>query len=263
MVRLALLAVASIVLAACAPNGQGVGAVAAERSELDVSDVAADAAPVTSVARGDSPSGSGATASQTEGAPETGSDIETSIAPGTPRPLTVAVVGDSLTLSAEDEIIRALNAEEMHVLAIDGVESRRMIHGDSTLTPGVDAIERIRTESEPGLWVIALGTNDVASVGSADGFRDQMREVLELVPDDDPVVWVDLWIEGQETSVSDANRQIRSELRRRSGGGVVVDWYSHGTEDGIITGDGVHLTELGQDLYATSIAAAIDEMVAP
>ena len=43
---------------------------------------------------------------------------------------------------------------------------------------------------------------------------------------------------------------------------AVVDWYSHGEDDGIITGDGVHLTGAGQQLFADSIAEAIEELFA-
>jgi lysophospholipase L1-like esterase len=177
-------------------------------------------------------------------------------------PSTVAVVGDSLTVSAEQEILAALTADGLDVLAVDGLESRRMTHGGTALPPGTSAIEDIQRLVTPDLWVIALGTNDVASVGSADGFRAEMRELLELLPDDAPVVWVDLWIRDRETAISEANRLIRAELRTRRGGAAVVDWFSHGTEDGVITGDGVHLTDAGRQLFASSIAAAIDELFA-
>jgi len=189
-------------------------------------------------------------------------EIETLVEPTVERPSTVAVVGDSLTKSADDEIVRSLVRRGFHVLAVDGVESRRMSRGSSGLPPGTDAVREIASTSEPGVWVIALGTNDVASDESLDEFRAQMREVLDLIPADDPVVWVDLWIAGREEVVARANRMIRVELGRRAGGSAVVDWYSHGTEEGVITADGVHLTETGQDLFADSIAASIDVLFA-
>ncbi len=177
-------------------------------------------------------------------------------------PSTVAVVGDSLTVSAEQEILAALTAGGLDVLAVDGLESRRMTRGGSALPAGTSAIAGIQQLVTPDLWVIALGTNDVASVGSADGFRAEMREILALLPADAPVVWVDLWIRDRESAISEANRLIRAELRTRRGGAAVVDWFSHGTEDGVITGDGVHLTDTGRQLFASSIAAAIDELFA-
>lgn len=177
-----------------------------------------------------------------------------------PRPTTIAVVGDSLTVSASDEIESALGAGGFDVVDIDGLESRRMTHGGDALPPGVDAVADIIARSQPELWVIALGTNDVASGGDLGGFRAQMRSILDLLPPDVPVIWVDLWIRERNDSIVEANRLIRTELRSRSGGATVVDWYSHGLDEGVITGDGVHLTEVGQQLFADSIVVAIDEM---
>lgn len=196
--------------------------------------------------------------------PPRGSDevvtVATLVEPTVDRPSTVAVIGDSLTHSAEDEIFETLTADGFDVLTVDGLESRRMTRGGSSLPPGTAAIEHIQAVADPGLWVIALGTNDVASTGSADEFRSEMREVLALLPSDVPVVWVDLWIRDRQPTVSAANALIRQELRAWRGGAAVVDWYSHGDDDGIITGDGVHLTNAGQQLFADSISGAIDEL---
>lgn len=189
-------------------------------------------------------------------------EIETIVEPTVDRPSTVAVVGDSLTKSADDEINDALVRRGLYVLAVDAVESRRMSRGGSRLPPGTDAVEAIASISDPGVWVVALGTNDVASDESLADFRAEMREVLERIPADDPVIWVDLWIAGREEVVARANRMIRVELGRREGGSAVVDWYSHGIEDGVITADGVHLTPTGQHLFADSIAASIDVLFA-
>jgi len=189
-------------------------------------------------------------------------EVETLVAPRVARPSTIAVVGDSLTRSAEDEITVALVRRGMHVVAIDALESRRMSHGGQRLPPGTEAVDAIRADGDPGMWVIALGTNDVASDRSLNDFRTEMREVLDRIPVDDPVIWVDLWIGGDEEIVARANRMIRVELTLRSGGSAVVDWYSRGEDDGVITADGVHLTPAGQELFADSIAVAVDELFA-
>jgi lysophospholipase L1-like esterase len=186
--------------------------------------------------------------------------VETLVEPVIERPRTVAVVGDSLTRSAEEEILAALTASGLRVLTVDGLESRRMANGSGARPAGTDAIDNIQQVVEPDLWVIALGTNDVAATGTADEFRNEMREVLALIPDDVPVVWVDLWIRDRTTAIVAANQSIRDELRRWRGGSAVVDWYSHGDDDGIIVSDGVHLTATGQQLFADSIVETIDEL---
>ena len=194
-------------------------------------------------------------------------DDETIVEPTAPRPSTVAVVGDSLTVSAADEIEASLAAIGLDVLVIDAKESRRTTRSSTNLTSGSDAVESILADAsageEPGLWVIALGTNDVASVGSLDGFRPEMRELLALIPDDAPVIWVDLWIRDRVEPIVEANRMIRAELRDRDGGSAVVDWFAHGDDDGVITGDGIHLTDVGRQVFAESIADTVDQMFPP
>lgn len=246
---------AVVMLAGCGPNGRPSGVVASASERPEVA-----GAEVTTPTFSDEVAAESADVDGIDARDEPADEVETLVEPVVPRPYNVAVVGDSLTLSAEDEILAALTAEGLEVLTIDGIESRRMTHGDRNLPPGTEAIENIQRLVRPGLWVIALGTNDVASVESLEGFRTQMREVLDLIPPDDPVIWVDLWIRGREEPISRANEMIRAELRRRQGGAAVVDWYSHGTDDGIITGDGVHLTDAGQRLFAASIAAAVDDL---
>lgn len=260
--RQPLLLVAALCLAAgCSPNHRS-GVQAVGSAQLDT---ATNDEPVVVTLPGaidDVVGGSGGRTTEKPDADERAEDVtvETLVEPVVERPATVAVVGDSLTRSAEDEILASLAADGFDVLTVDGLESRRMVRGGSALPPGTDAIENIRAVAEPGLWVIALGTNDVASVGSADEFRSEMREVLALLPRDVPVVWVDLFIRGQEREISEANRLIRAELSRWRGGAAVVDWYSHGEDAGIVTADGVHLTNAGQQLFADSISASIDEL---
>ena len=172
-------------------------------------------------------------------------------------PATVAVVGDSLTVAATDEINDALSRIGVRAVILDGRESRRMAVGSRGLPSGVAAIEGILGERRPDLWVVALGTNDVGAAVDADRFRTDLRETLAMIPPRDPVVWVDVWIRDRHDDVVEANTVLHGELSRRSAPTVVVDWYSVGSIDGVITADGVHLTEAGQDRFATEIADAV------
>jgi lysophospholipase L1-like esterase len=171
-------------------------------------------------------------------------------------PSTVAVVGDSLTLSARDEITAELAGLGLDVLMIDAVESRRMTAGSSSLPSGLDAIEAIRDElaDEPDLWVIALGTNDVGAQVGDQRFSDDLQATLTSIGPDAPVVWVDLWIRDRRDDVVAANRLIREAIAERASPSGVVGWFAHGASDGVITGDGVHLTDRGQEVFATAIA---------
>lgn len=175
-------------------------------------------------------------------------------------PRTIAVVGDSLTVSAEEEIVDELTRRGFVVVAVEARESRRMASGSADLPSGVEAIEHVLGDVEPDLWVVALGTNDVGAQADATTFVADLRRALAAIPADAPVVWVDVWIRDRQEAAVAANSLIRDELARRVTATAIVDWYSHGTDDGIITGDGVHLTDAGQWLFARSIADRIDAM---
>lgn len=172
-------------------------------------------------------------------------------------PSIVAVVGDSLTVSATDEITRALEAIGVATIVVDAQESRRMASGSSGLRSGVAAIEDVLDEHEPDLWVVALGTNDVASGTLPDGFVQDLRDTIAAVPATSPLVWVDVWIRDRQEEVAEANGIVRRELARRPARTDVVDWFSWGIVDGVITGDGIHLTETGQSRFAAAITDAV------
>jgi len=169
-------------------------------------------------------------------------------------PDTAAVVGDSLTESAQQEIAAYLNGLGVDVVTIDGAQNRRMTHGDHP-DPGIDIVERIAAVADPELWVIALGTNDVGAEVSPEQFGDDVKNVLAAIPADVPVVWVDMWIRDRQPQVETANAVLREMLGDRDAS-VVADWYAHGDDPGIIATDGVHLTHDGRYMFAATIAAA-------
>jgi lysophospholipase L1-like esterase len=168
----------------------------------------------------------------------------------------VGVVGDSLTVSAEDEV-----DDEFATLGIDVVvnarEGRRMTAGATGRTSGLDAIESVAASATPDLWVIALGTNDVGAQSGVDRFRADVRATIAALPRDVPLVWVDLWIRDLADEVVVANSVLRTELARRTGPTAIVDWHQHGGDDGLFTGDGVHLTEAGQSAFADAITSQV------
>jgi len=177
---------------------------------------------------------------------------------GRPR---VAVVGDSLTDSASDEIEAALAALGVELVALDGVENRRMTTGTGAVLPGSEAIGEILTGAvtPPHVWVVALGTNDVGGSASTEAIATDVQALLDLIPPDADVVWVDLWIRDRRDAVVAANAAIRQTVGRRPGS-AIADWFVHGEDQGVVTGDGVHLTEEGRQVFARAIADAIADL---
>jgi lysophospholipase L1-like esterase len=174
------------------------------------------------------------------------------------RPETVAVVGDSLALSAEEDIWGLLRANSVDVVGFDAQENRRTNRSLDDLTSGVEAVTELQATLDPDLWVIALGTNDVGGQESADELRADVDELLALIPPGVPVIWVDVWIESRVDSSIEANDVLRAAAAARPGMSV-INWFQYGDDPGIINDDGVHLSIDGQAKFAKAIA---DEVVA-
>ena len=217
------------------------------------------AAPPTTVVESDPVSEFGSQRSASERFQESLPQIDIVAGPDhPPRPLTVAVVGDSLTLSAQDEITAALDQAGLRVIVVDGVESRRMTRGSTDVPPGSESVEQILERADPDVWVLALGTNDVGGQSGDDAFRAEMGDLLDLLPPDAPVIWVDLWIRDRDADIVVANRSIRAVLGGRQGVAAVVDWYTEAAAPGMIVSDGVHLTDQGQLRFADAMVHAIE-----
>lgn len=168
----------------------------------------------------------------------------------------VAVVGDSLTLSAQQEITDTLGRLGLGVVRVDGQVSRRMTSATDTIRSGLSVVQEIAATSAPQVWVIALGTNDVASGVSADSLRRSVQQVLDAIPPGSLVVWVDTWIRDEYDAVVAGNAIIREVVSARPNT-VVADFFSYGDDEGIVGSDGVHLTTTGRRLFANVMAGGI------
>jgi lysophospholipase L1-like esterase len=172
----------------------------------------------------------------------------------------VAVVGDSLTLGAQLEITSTLSGLGLGVVAIDGQVSRRMTSSTDTIRSGLAVVEEVAATSSPRIWVIALGTNDVASGSSPGQIRGSVERVLAAIPPDALVVWVDTWIRDERDAVVAGNLIIRDAVASRPGA-VVADFFSYADDAGIVGSDGVHLTAAGNALFANVMANGIADVL--
>jgi len=169
----------------------------------------------------------------------------------------VIVIGDSLTESAEQQITTELEALGLDVV-VDGASSRRLID-DRGVEPGIDALRNALAFRSPDVFVVALGTNDVGEKPPEEIMAD-VAQIVALVPADAPLVWVDTWVHAEQRASHYANLAIRQALAGRPGT-TIVDWWSHGYDEGVIAGDGIHLQEAGKTLFAELIAEAVEPLV--
>lgn len=174
-----------------------------------------------------------------------------------PMPDTVAVIGDSIARSADPYLRAALEALGFEVVAYDAVESRRMVNGAGAVPSGKSAIDEVLDRGEePDLWIIALGTNDVGAATGTDAWAAAIDDLMEAIPNDADVMWVDTWLRPLDPAAVEFNATLRQELRRHRNT-LAIDWHDRAATDGLITDDGVHLSESGRIEYARMIADAI------
>ena len=167
----------------------------------------------------------------------------------------LAMVGDSITVGAEQELTASLAELEIDDVEIDAEGGRRMVEG--SVSSGVDGVDGILAEGEqPDLWVIALGTNDVANYEPGE-YADVIEQVLAAVPAGAPVVWVDSYLDDYQTASAAFDDVLRQVLTAR-GNASVVDWASIASEDGVLS-DGIHPSGFGRQAFADRVATAVEE----
>lgn len=170
----------------------------------------------------------------------------------------VLVIGDSLTESAEQQITAELEALGLDVV-VDAAASRRLVD-DRGIEPGIAALRNALAFRSPDMFVVALGTNDVGEKPPEEIMAD-VAQIVAMIPTDAPLVWVDTWVHAEQRASHYANLAIRQALAGRPGT-TIVDWWSHGYDEGVIAGDGIHLQEAGKALFAELIAAAVEPLAA-
>jgi lysophospholipase L1-like esterase len=164
----------------------------------------------------------------------------------------VVMIGDSITKGATpalDERYELLGLGHL----IEAENGKRIAVSSPDNASGA-SIARFLAENGDGdhtdeVWVVALGTNDVGQYGSPDEIAAAVNEVLDAVPDDAALVWVDTYFRDRADAAAELNAIVRERVVRR-GDSVIAPWTSFAPSEGVLTGDGVHPTSDGADVFA-------------
>lgn len=180
---------------------------------------------------------------------------ETAPSTSPPGPVidTVGVIGDSITVGAEDEIREALGDLDLDVVAVDAQEGRRLTVAHA-VDAGLDAAARVRRE-DPDLWVVALGTNDVWSVADGADAKPWVDEMVDAIPAGVPLVWIDVFVEGAEGASDTVNAALVERLAER-GDAIVASWHDVVVGSDLLE-DGVHPTDAGDVAFAGVVARGV------
>lgn len=162
----------------------------------------------------------------------------------------VVMIGDSITKGSTAALEQRYDQLELKHL-IQAENGKRMVVGVID-NPSGASIARFLTDGSADhsneLWVVALGTNDIGQYASADQIAAAVNEVLDSVPPESPLVWVDTHFRDRSEPQDLLNSIVRERVARR-GNGVVAPWSSFATPD-VLVGDGVHPTTDGQQVFA-------------
>jgi lysophospholipase L1-like esterase len=165
---------------------------------------------------------------------------------------TVVMIGDSITKGA----IEALG-ERYELLGLDHLieaqNGKRIAVSSPDNASGV-SIARFLADNGDGdhtdeVWVVALGTNDVGQYASPDEIAAVVNEILAAVPEDAALVWVDTYFRDRAEAAAELNAIVSDRVARR-GDSVIAPWTSFAPSEGVLTGDGVHPTSDGADVFA-------------
>jgi hypothetical protein len=187
-----------------------------------------------------------------EGDPgELGTDGE--VATEADRVDSIVMIGDSITKGSTAALQEQFEATGFDAVLIEAEDGKRMV-ASSNRNPGGASVAEFLSGGGEGdhsneLWVVALGTNDVGQYAGADEIAAAVNEVLDRVPDDAALVWVDTYFRDRPEQQDLVNSIIRDRVERR-GNSVVAPWSSFAAVEGVLTGDGVHPTTDGTQAFA-------------
>lgn len=172
-----------------------------------------------------------------------------------PRIESVAMIGDSITVGAEVALRAALERLDVDVIAIDADSGRRMI-ASGAVASGLEAAARV-ARREPDLWAVALGTNDVGIYAGAEEYRAAIDELLLAIPEEVPLLWVDIYVDVAAEQSDEFNESLAEALDER-GNTSVVEWSAVAADRGMLS-DGIHPSEAGVDAFASLVATGVAE----
>jgi len=164
----------------------------------------------------------------------------------------VVMIGDSITKGATpnlDERYGLLGLD--HLIAAEN--GKRMAVSATDNPSGASIAEFLASDGDGDhtdeVWVVALGTNDVGQYSSPEDIAAAVNEIIDAVPDDAALVWVDVYFRDRAEDAAAVNAIIGDRVTRR-GDSVIAPWTAFAQGDGVLTGDGVHPTTDGADVFA-------------
>jgi lysophospholipase L1-like esterase len=199
---------------------------------------------------------------------------------GTTEIDTVIMVGDSITVASTPQLETMFEQLGFDSVVIESKEGKRTALSFGSNPSGAavaeDLIKTIHATGDTGaegaagdpfdhsneLWVVALGTNDIDQYSDPSERAAAINEMLQTVPDESPLVWVDTFFRDRPDGTAELNDTIRDRVTQR-GDSVIASWSAVADDDGNLRNDGVHPREQGSIVFANIVGNAIIDFLQP
>ncbi len=175
----------------------------------------------------------------------------------------IVMIGDSITVASQQALEERFAGAGYESASVQAQSGKRTAMSTSDNPSGVKVAEFIMgadDDHDDELWVVALGTNDILQYASPDQLAAAINEMLNAVPDDVPLVWVDTYWRDQPDGAAVVNTVVADRLARR-GNSVLARWSDVAGGDGVLRSDGVHPTPDGTLVFADTVVAKVDEFL--
>ena len=166
----------------------------------------------------------------------------------------VVVIGDSITVAAAPQIVDGATAIDADVTVLAEV-GRRITFGREP-PAGTDVLAEVLEDGDPDLVVVALGTNDIGKYTTIEEYAEQVDELVGLLPEDQPLVWINTYLSRFPDGSSAFNAALLETLSDR-GTATIGRWSSIAQRVGMLH-DGVHPSEDGTQEFADLVVNEIE-----
>lgn len=169
----------------------------------------------------------------------------------------VVMIGDSITVASAPLIVADAAGRGIEVAVHAEVGRRIAVGGDPPA--GTDVLADLLADADPTVVVVALGTNDIGQYATAEEYAGQIDELLDLLPDAVPLVWINTYLSSSPQRSQLFNDALSASLGER-GRASIGRWSVIARQDGVLR-DGIHPSDDGARRFAELVVDEIANWV--
>lgn len=170
----------------------------------------------------------------------------------------ITMIGDSITVASTEALQQQFGQLGFDDVTIVAEQGKRIGESFGDNTSGVSIASYLAGEDDgdpsESLWIVALGTNDISQYDESDELEAVVDSIMDAVPAEAPMIWVDTYIEQHPQDTATVNAAISSAVAER-GNATVGNWSTYASDDGVLSQDGVHPTDEGELTFADVVAS--------